>query len=143
MQNAASSNLSMEKRIDHLKKFSSNITGMIYELKDLIKIHEILIYKEKLKSTKNEQLQKHQDDIIALKLDLESITKENDNMDGQLKYYKKIDESINYEIVNTSVNIQNMKLDINKQKKYLKKFLSQNIEMKSDIDQMKNVRHER
>ncbi|ANQ07479.1 Uncharacterized protein PCOAH_00018050 [Plasmodium coatneyi] len=131
MQNAASSNLSMEKRIDHLKTFSSNIAGMVHELKDLIKIHEILIYKEKLKSTKKEQLQKYQDDLMALKLDLESIKKENENMDGQLKYYKKIDESINNEIANTSVNIQKMRLDINKQEK-------KKMEIKKDIDEMKN-----
>eukprot|EP00366_Plasmodium_knowlesi_P000891 XP_002258388.1 hypothetical protein, conserved in Plasmodium species [Plasmodium knowlesi strain H] len=131
MQNAVPSNMNMEKRIDHLKSFSSNIAGMVYELKDLIKIHEILIYKEKLRSTKKEQLQKHEDDLMALKLDLESIKKENEDMDGQLRYYQKIDQSINYEIVNTSVNIQKMKLDINKQKK--------KIEMKKDIDEMKNA----
>ncbi|CAI7719555.1 conserved Plasmodium protein, unknown function [Plasmodium vivax] len=131
MQNAASSNLNMEKRFDHLKTFSSNIAGMVHELKDLIKIHEILIYKEKLSSTKKEQLQKHQDDLVALKMDLQSIKKENENMDGQLKYYKKIDESINYEIVNMSVNIQKMKLDINVQEK-------KKIEIKKDIDEMKN-----
>ncbi|GAB65691.1 hypothetical protein PCYB_071930 [Plasmodium cynomolgi strain B] len=151
MQNAASTKLNMEKRFDHLKTFSSNIAGMIYELKDLIKIHEILIYKEKLSSTKKEQLQKHQDDLMALKLDLESIKKENENMDGQLKYYKKIDESINSEIVNMSVNIQKMKLDINMQeKKYLKNCLNllqarlhvRKIEIKKDIDEMKNVRHD-
>ncbi|EDL44925.1 hypothetical protein PVIIG_02807 [Plasmodium vivax India VII] len=132
MQNAASSNLNMEKRFDHLKTFSSNIAGMVHELKDLIKIHEILIYKEKLSSTKKEQLQKHQDDLVALKMDLQSIKKENENMDGQLKYYKKIDESINYEIVNMSVNIQKMKLDINVQEK-------KKIEIKKDIDEMKNA----
>lgn len=131
MQNALSSNLNMEKRFEYLTTFSSNIAGMVYELKDLIKIHEILIYKEKLSSTKKDQLQKHQDDLMALKLDLESIKKENENMDGQLKYYKKIDESINNEIVNTSVNIRKMKLHINMEEK-------KKIEIKKDIDEMKN-----
>ncbi|EUD67940.1 hypothetical protein C922_01552 [Plasmodium inui San Antonio 1] len=135
MQNALSSNLNMEKRFEYLTTFSSNIAGMVYELKDLIKIHEILIYKEKLSSTKKDQLQKHQDDLMALKLDLESIKKENENMDGQLKYYKKIDESINNEIVNTSVNIRKMKLHINMEEK-------KKIEIKKDIDEMKNVRQE-
>ncbi|CAA9987385.1 conserved Plasmodium protein, unknown function [Plasmodium knowlesi strain H] len=98
MQNAVPSNMNMEKRIDHLKSFSSNIAGMVYELKDLIKIHEILIYKEKLRSTKKEQLQKHEDDLMALKLDLESIKKENEDMDGQLRKIemkKDIDEMKN------------------------------------------------
>ncbi|GAW80180.1 hypothetical protein, conserved [Plasmodium gonderi] len=131
MEDGVSSNLNIEKRFDHLKAFSSNIAGLVSELKDLIKVHEILIYKEKLNTTKKEKLLKQQHDLTILKHDLELIKKENEKMDEQLKFYKKIDDSINCEILNVSQNIQKVKINMNIQQK-------KKIEIKKNISEMKN-----
>lgn len=67
MENITSCSLSIEKRYDHLKSFSNNIGGLVLELKDLIKVHEILIYKEKLKTSEKDKIKKQQDDLLVLK----------------------------------------------------------------------------
>ncbi|ETB60347.1 hypothetical protein, variant [Plasmodium yoelii 17X] len=131
MENMASCSLSIEKRYDHLKAFSNNIGGLVLELKDLIKVHEILIYKEKLKNSEKDKIKKQQDDLLVLKQELEIIKKENIKMDEQLKYYKRIDGSINSQISNVSENIQKVKLNINMEHK-------KKMEMTKNINEIKN-----
>ncbi|SCM20134.1 conserved Plasmodium protein, unknown function [Plasmodium chabaudi adami] len=131
MENITSCSLSIEKRYDHLKSFSNNIGGLVLELKDLIKVHEILIYKEKLKTSEKDKIKKQQDDLLVLKQELEIIKKENVKMDEQLKYYKRIDGSINSQINNVSENIQKVKLNINMEQK-------KKMEMAKNINEIKN-----
>ncbi|CRG99325.1 conserved Plasmodium protein, unknown function [Plasmodium relictum] len=123
-------NLSVEKRYDHLKLFFSNIAGLIFELKDLMKVHEILIYKAKLESSEKGNFKKYQEELTALKQKFEIIKKENDKMESQLKYYKSINDSINSQINHSSDNIKKMKSNIilEEQKK---------VEMKKYINDLK------
>ncbi|SBS81940.1 conserved Plasmodium protein, unknown function [Plasmodium ovale curtisi] len=131
MEDTAPSNLIIKKRYDHLKEFSNNIAALIYDLKDLIKVHEILVYKEKIKTSEKGKIKKQQDDLMSLKEELEIIKRENEKMDGQLKYYKRISDAVNNQMKYVSENIQKVKLSISleKQKK---------VEMKKNINEMKN-----
>ncbi|CRG96663.1 conserved Plasmodium protein, unknown function [Plasmodium gallinaceum] len=130
MNDTTSCNLSVEKRYEHLKLFFSNITSLIFELKDLMKVHEILIYKAKLEANEKGNFKKNQEELMILKQKFELIRKENDKMENQLKYYKSINDSINSQINHTSDNIQKMKSNIilEEQKK---------IEMKKHINDLK------
>ncbi|SBT76311.1 conserved Plasmodium protein, unknown function [Plasmodium ovale] len=111
MQDTAPSNLIIKKRYDHLKEFSNNIAALLYDLKDLIKVHEILVYKEKIKTSEKGKIKKQQDDLMSLKEELEIIKRENEKMDGQLKYYKRISDSVNNQMkkVEMKKNINEMK----------------------------------
>ncbi|SCQ16104.1 conserved Plasmodium protein, unknown function [Plasmodium ovale] len=111
MEDTAPSNLIIKKRYDHLKEFSNNIAALIYDLKDLIKVHEILVYKEKIKTSEKGKIKKQQDDLMSLKEELEIIKRENEKMDGQLKYYKRISDAVNNQMkkVEMKKNINEMK----------------------------------
>ncbi|CAX64210.1 hypothetical protein PFAG_06158 [Plasmodium falciparum Santa Lucia] len=126
-----SSSLTIEKRYDNLKTFSKNVIDIFYELKDLVKVHEILIYKEKLETNEKGKYKKHQDELIKLKKELDFIQKENNKINDKLKYYKTINELIDTQINDVSENIENVKLNINQEEQ-------KRDDMKNIINDLKN-----
>ncbi|SOV14011.1 conserved Plasmodium protein, unknown function [Plasmodium sp. DRC-Itaito] len=126
-----SSSLNIEKRYDNLKTFSKNVIDIFYELKDLMKVHEILIYKEKLETNEKGKYKKQQDELIKLKKELDFIQKENDKINDKLKYYKTINELIDTQINDVSQNIENIKLNINQEEQ-------KRDEMKNIINDLKS-----
>ncbi|VWU50640.1 conserved protein, unknown function [Hepatocystis sp. ex Piliocolobus tephrosceles] len=131
MEDKGSYNLIIEKRHEQLKQYSSDIRYLLYELKDLIKVHEILMYKEKLKITDKWKIKKQQDELDILKNDLEIIKKENEKIHGQLKYYKKVDDSVNKQMNYISENIRKLKMNISREQQ-------KKVELQKNINEIKS-----